>query len=91
MRGVQVAVQKADRHTPDARLPQPPRTRLDLLLGQRQQHLAASIEPLGNRQTQPPRHQWLRQIDPKIVLLVAVLIAHLEGVAKAFGRHQRRR
>jgi hypothetical protein len=57
---------------------------------ERHQHAAPRVDALADRETQPPRHQWRRQIDIDVVLLEAVLVADFDHVAEAFGRQQRR-
>ena len=54
------------------------------------QHFAAGVDALGHRQTQITRHQGLRLLHLDVVLLEAVLVGHLHGIAKALGHHQRR-
>src|SRR5262249_34484491 len=50
-----------------------------------EEHLALGINPLGDRQAQPPWNERRRQIHVDIVLFEAVFVADLEPVAEALG------
>ena len=91
MGGVHVAVQKADGDAAHGLRTQAGNQGFNVGLGQGQQHLAACVEAFVHRQAQPTRHQRRRQVDVEVVLLIAVLVAHLDDVAEALGGDQRRR
>ena len=63
--------------------------RLNRRLVQRQQDLPGVVQPLRHRQPQVTRHQWLRQHDVQIVLVVTAFVAHRDDVTKALRRDQR--
>ena len=85
---VDEAVQEADRQRLDALFPHRGDLGAHRILVERQQHLAAMVQPLRHRQAQAARHQWLRQGDVQVVLVVAALVAEGEHVAEALGGQQ---
>lgn len=89
MRGIDEAVQEADRQ----RLDPLGAHELDLLAPggfiQRQQQLAFIVQAFLHRQAPAPRHQRLRQLDIQVVLVVAAFVAECQDVAEAFRRQQR--
>ena len=89
--GVHVAVQKADGDAAHGFRAQAGDQGFNVGLGQGNKHLAARVEALAHRQAQASRHQRRGQVDVEVVLLVAVLVAHLDDVAEALGGNQRRR
>src|SRR5438067_8063882 len=56
---------------------------LEHLLIERHEHRAVRLQALGDREAQLARHERRRQLAIQIVVLVALLEAHLEHVAKA--------
>ena len=86
---VRVRVQEADRQRLHPRRADLRHHALEQLLIQRRQHLAIGAHALGDREAQLPRHERRRQLELQIVVLVALLVAHLEHVAEARGGDER--
>jgi hypothetical protein len=71
VRRIDERVDQADRNTLDLFAPQHRHQRANRADIQRQQHVALVVQPFGNRKAQVARHQWLRQRDVEIVLVVS--------------------
>ena len=56
----------------------------------RQPDATMRVDALGHREAKRARHQRLRLVDRKVILIVAALGADIEHVAKTFRRDQRR-
>ena len=56
---------------------------------ERDEHVAARIEPLGQTEAQVTRHQRRRLVHEDVVLLEAVLERHLDRVTKSLCHHER--
>ncbi len=89
MRRVGETVQEADGDRLD-------RLRLDLAedagdirLVERRDDCPLRVHPLGDAPAPAARHQRRRQVDVDVILLEAVLVADLDGVAKPLGGDQR--
>ena len=90
VRGVGITVQEADRDTLDLVGAEPLGQPFDGRLVQRQAHAALGVHALGHGVAQLARHQRLGLLDEDVVLLEAVLLRHLDRIAKAASRDQRR-
>ena len=89
MRRIDEGVQQADRNALHAFVPQHRHQRANGSGIKWQQHVAFVIEPFRHRQAQMPRHQWFRQHDVEVILVVAALVAHRDHVAQSLGGEQR--
>ncbi len=88
--GVRVAVNEANGDGFDAVLVEYREDGVDRLLVEGDENAAAVVESLRDGQPQVPRDQRRGPVDPDVVLLEAVLVGHLEGIAVPRGRDQRR-
>src|SRR5580693_5195004 len=55
----------------------------------RQPYAAMRVDALGHRETKGARHQRLRLVDRKVILIVAALGTDIEHVTETFRRDQR--
>src|SRR5437588_8370951 len=85
MRRVGEALQNADRDAFDTVRLETLDKRLHRVLVERGDDAALSIDPLRHDIAIAAWHQRWRQIDIDVVLLEAVLVADLDGVAKSLG------
>ena len=88
--GVGIGVEQPHGDAGDALPFQDRRQRPHRVFVQRQQDLAGGVHPLRHGQAQPARHQRPRAVDVDVVLLEAVLVGHLQRVAVALRRDERR-
>ena len=85
VRGIDVAVQEADRHASMRSRAQRVGQRRDRAVVELQPHLAARIHPFRHAEAQVARHQRLRPLHVEVVLLEAVLVRHLDAVAETLA------
>ncbi len=88
MRRVGEAVQKTNGDRLDAGAFDLAEDAFGIRLVERRHHAALRIHPLLDAPTPAPRHQRRRQVDIDVILLEAVLVADLDGVAEAVGGNE---
>jgi hypothetical protein len=86
---IDIGMQETNRHAFDRGCLQCADEIRKCALVERLDDLATRAQPLRDRQAQIPRHQRRRPLHPDVVLLEAILVRHLDGVAEAFRDKQR--
>ena len=87
---VHVGMDEADRDRPEPLVPDMAGQPLQFGFVQCRQFLPLRADPACDRESILARDQWLGQPDVQVVLRKPVLGPHLDHVAEAFRRHQRR-